>query len=81
MPTSCKTPLQHSLLQEANWFSGVAIITSVSAHVLTTGEKSLLATTSAVAKITQKFHIVYERQSRKTCPASITGNWEIITAS
>ena len=48
MPTSCKTALQHSRLQVANWFSGVDNITSVSAHVFTTGAKSLLAATSAV---------------------------------
>ena len=47
MPTSCKTALQHSRLQVANWFSGADNITSVSAHVFTTGAKSLLAATSA----------------------------------
>ena len=66
MPTSCKTALQHSRLQVANWFSGADNITSVSAHVFTTGAKSLLAVTSAVME--QHTTITPWQADVKNCP-------------
>ena len=66
MPTSCKTALQHSRLQVANWFSGADNITSVSAHVFTTGAKSLLAATSAAME--QHTTIMAWQADAKNCP-------------